>query len=161
MTRENMARILGAVYSLTYSLYPIEMREERNALVRRALTMTAEDPSEREIDQLLFEIGQSKIALDPGCQCMIGHGYYPDDFTDGLRKLEREDADGQAARAVCRAAKAGSGVGAGAAVPRDSSDLQHGIPRGYDSRDSKPASEMSKALTVTNSEGFLDIGKKL
>ena len=60
MTRENMARILGAVYSLTYSLYPIEMREERNALVRRALTMTAEDPSEREIEQLLFEIGQSK-----------------------------------------------------------------------------------------------------
>ena len=100
MTRENMARILGAVYSLTYSLYPIEMREERNALVRRALTMTAEDPSEREIDQLLFEIGQSKIAIDPGCQCMIGHGYYPDDFTDGLRKLEREDADGQAARAL-------------------------------------------------------------
>ena len=98
MTRENISRILGAVYSLTYSLYPIEMREERNALVRRALAMTAEDPSEREIEQMLFEIGQSKIALDPGCQCMIGHGYYPDDFTDGLRKLEREDADGQAAR---------------------------------------------------------------
>ena len=39
MTRENMARILGAVYSLTYSLYPIEMREERNALVRRALAV--------------------------------------------------------------------------------------------------------------------------
>lgn len=98
MTRENMARMLGAVYSLTYSLYPIEMREERNALVRRALAMTAEDPAEQEMEQLLFEIGQSKIALDPGCQCMVGHGYYPDDFTDGLRKLEREDADGQAAR---------------------------------------------------------------
>ena len=98
MTRENISRILGAVYSLTYSLYPIEMREERNALVRRALAMTAENPSEQEIEQILFEIAQSKIALDPGCQCMVGHGYYPDDFTDGLRKLEREDEDGQAAR---------------------------------------------------------------
>lgn len=93
-----MSRILGAVYSLTYSLYPIAMKEERNELVRKALAMTAQEPSEEEIAQLLFAIQQSKIELDPGCQCMINHGYYPDDFTDGLRKLTQEDADGQAAR---------------------------------------------------------------
>jgi hypothetical protein len=98
MTRETMSRILGAVYSLTYSLYPIAMKEERNELVRKALAMTAQEPSEEEIAQLLFAIQQSKIELDPGCQCMINHGYYPDDFTDGLRKLTQEDADGQAAR---------------------------------------------------------------
>jgi hypothetical protein len=74
------------------------MKEERNELVRKALAMTAQEPSEEEIAQLLFAIQQSKIELDPGCQCMINHGYYPDDFTDGLRKLTQEDADGQAAR---------------------------------------------------------------
>lgn len=98
MTKENLSHILGAVYSLTYSLYPIEMKEERNRLVREALAMTADSPSSDEIEELLFAIQQSKIELDPGCQCMINHGYYPDDFTDGLRKLEQEDADGKAAR---------------------------------------------------------------
>ena len=33
MNREEQNRVLGAVISLTYSLYPIEMTEERNALV--------------------------------------------------------------------------------------------------------------------------------
>lgn len=98
MTQENISRLLGAVYSLTYSLYPIEMKEERNRLVREALAMTACDPSEEQIEQLLFALRQSKIALDPGCQCMVNHGYYPEDFTDGLRKLAQADEDGQAAR---------------------------------------------------------------
>lgn len=98
MKKEIIADILGAVYSLTYSLYPIEMNEERNALVRRALQWTCEDPTQREVEGLLFELHQSKYDLNPGCQCLFGKGYYPDDFTDGLRKLERQDETGEAAR---------------------------------------------------------------
>ena len=98
MTRENQNRILGAVLSMTYSLYPIEMTEGRNALVRRALAMLGQDVSEEQMEQLLFDLHQSKYDLNPGCQCLVNNGYYPEDFTDGLRKLERKDAVGAAAR---------------------------------------------------------------
>ena len=101
MTRENQNRILGAVLSMTYSLYPIEMTEERNALVRRALAMLGQNVSEEQVEQLLFDLHQSKYDLNPGCQCLVNNGYYPEDFTDGLRKLERKDAVGAAAR-FCR-----------------------------------------------------------
>ena len=67
MTRENHNRILGAVLSMTYSLYPIEMTEERNALVRRALAMLGQDVSEEQMEQLLFDLHQSKYDLHPGC----------------------------------------------------------------------------------------------
>ena len=97
MNREEQNRVLGAVISLTYSLYPIEMTEERNALVRRAL---GEDCSTEQIDALLFDLHQSKYDLNPGCQCLFGKGYYPDDFTDNFRKLDRQDAVGAAARAL-------------------------------------------------------------
>ena len=100
MNREEQNRVLGAVISLTYSLYPIEMTEERNALVRRALAALGEDCSTEQLDALLFDLHQSKYALNPGCQCLFGKGYYPDDFTDNFRKLDRQDAVGAAARAL-------------------------------------------------------------
>lgn len=96
--RTKLSRILGSVYSMTYSLYPIEMTPERTALVQKALAMTTKNPSEQELEQLLFDMRQSKYDLHPGCQCLIGNGYYPEEFTDGLRKLNRADEDGQAAR---------------------------------------------------------------
>ena len=100
MNREEQNRVLGAVISLTYSLYPIEMTEERNALVRRALAALGEDCSTEQLDALLFDLHQSKYDLNPGCQCLFGKGYYPDDFTDNFRKLDRQDAVGAAARAL-------------------------------------------------------------
>lgn len=98
MNRDNESRILGAILSMTYSLYPIEMTEERNALVRRALALLGQDASEEQVEQLLFDLHQSKYDLHPGCQCLVNHGYYPDDFTDSFRKLERSDETGAAAR---------------------------------------------------------------
>ncbi len=100
MKREKIADILGAVYSLVYSLYPIEMTQERNALIRRAMQWTGEDPTPREISQLIFDLHQSKYDLNPGCQCLTNNGYYPDDFTDSFRKLDRQDEVGAAARAL-------------------------------------------------------------
>ena len=100
MNREEQNRVLGAVISLTYSLYPIEMTEERNALVRRALAALGGGCSTEQIDALLFDLHQSKYDLNPGCQCLFGKGYYPDDFTDNFRKLDRQDAVGAAARAL-------------------------------------------------------------
>lgn len=97
MNREEQNRVLGAVISLTYSLYPIEMTEERNALVRRALAALGEDCSTEQLDALLFDLHQSKYDLNPGCQCLFGKGYYPDDY---FRKLDRQDAVGAAARAL-------------------------------------------------------------
>lgn len=98
MTREDQNDILGAIISMTYSLYPIEMTEERNALVRRALALMGTEPSAEEMESVLFALHQSKYDLNPGCQCLFGKGYYPDDFTDNFRKLDREDETGRAAR---------------------------------------------------------------
>ncbi|MGM9630424.1 hypothetical protein [Butyricicoccus sp.] len=100
MNREEQNRVLGAVISLTYSLYPIEMTEERNALVRRALAALGEDCTAEQLDALLFDLHQSKYDLNPGCQCLFGKGYYPDDFTDNFRKLDRQDETGEAARTL-------------------------------------------------------------
>lgn len=100
MNRNDQGRILGAVLSMTYSLYPLEMTEQRNALVRDALAMLPTDASEAEVERMLFALHQSKYDLDPGCQCLYNNGYYPDDFTDGFRKLDRQDATGTAARAL-------------------------------------------------------------
>lgn len=100
MKREHQNQILGAVFSLTYSLYPIEMTDERNALVRRALAALGEDCGEPERDALLFDLHQSKYDLNPGCQSLFGRGYYPDDFTDSFRKMDRQDEAGAAARAL-------------------------------------------------------------
>lgn len=69
MNREEQNRVLGAVISLTYSLYPIEMTEERNALVRRALAALGEDCSTEQLDALLFDLHQSKYDLNPGRAC--------------------------------------------------------------------------------------------
>ena len=98
MNRNDQNTILGAVISMTYSLYSVEMTEERSALVRRALALMNTDASQKEIDALLFDLHQSKYDLNPGCQCFFGNGYYPDDFTDNFRKMDRPDAVGKAAR---------------------------------------------------------------
>ena len=98
MDRIGQEKIMGAVLSMTYSLYPIEMTENRNALVRKALEMLGKDCTEQELEELLFALHQSKIDLHPGCQCLINNGYYPDDFTDSFRKLDLMDETGQAAR---------------------------------------------------------------
>lgn len=98
MNRTQQNQILGAVLSMTYSLYPLEMTAERGDIVRRALAMLGQDAAQQQVDAILFELHQSKYDLNPGCQCLIGNGYYPDDFTDGLRKLDRQDDTGAAAR---------------------------------------------------------------
>ena len=98
MSRKDQNIVLGAVISMTYSLYSVEMTEERSALVRRALRLMNTDAAQEEIDALLFDLHQSKYDLNPGCQCFFGHGYYPEDFTDNFRKLDRQDEVGQAAR---------------------------------------------------------------
>ncbi len=98
MKREQQNQILGAIISMTYSLYPIEMTDERGELVQRALAMLSEDASQEQVDAMLYELHQSKYDLNPGCQCLFGNGYYPDDFTDNFRKLDLQDETGSAAR---------------------------------------------------------------
>ncbi len=101
MKKADQNRILGAVLSMTYSLYPLEMTEERNALVRRALALLGQSaPAAEDMESVLHALHQSKYDLNPGCHCLIGNGYYPDDFTDCFRKLDRTDAVGEAARAL-------------------------------------------------------------
>lgn len=100
MNREQQNLVLGAVISLTYSLYPLEMTDERNALVQRALAALGQELDEEQIDALLFDLHQSKYDLNPGCQCLFGKGYYPDDFTDNFRKLDQQDLVGEAARTL-------------------------------------------------------------
>ena len=98
MNRKGQNEILGAIISMTYSLYPVEMTEQRNEIVHRALALMATDASTEQIEKIIFELHQSKYDLNPGCQCLFGNGYYPDDFTDNFCKMDRQDEIGEAAR---------------------------------------------------------------
>lgn len=106
MNREDQDHILGAVFSLTYSLYPQEMTTVRSHLVRCALSMLGEADAHEQVDGMLFALHQSKYDLNPGCQCLMNNGYYPDDFTDNFRKLDRQDEIGEEARALLDTLKA-------------------------------------------------------
>ena len=54
MNRKGQNEILGAIISMTYSLYPVEMTEQRNEIVHRALALMATDASTEQIEKIIF-----------------------------------------------------------------------------------------------------------